>query len=109
MENEKRRPPIETFRLGQIKATVWANRNQNRTYYSVNITRSYTDQNGRWQDTGSLMVHHIPLVQKVLEHAYAYIYELQRQGGNGDEYVDPVACGAVPFDGADDASAAYAQ
>ncbi len=97
MEKE-RKPPIETFRLGQVKASVWSNQNQNRTYYSVKVTRSYTDQNGRWQDSGSFMAHHIPLVLKVLEHAYAHIHELQRQGANGDEYGDAGPSGPVPFE-----------
>jgi hypothetical protein len=111
MEKEKKKPPIATFRLGQVKASVWSNRNQskNKTYYSVTVTRSYTDQNGQWQDTGSFMAHHIPLVLKVLEHAYAYVYDLQRQGANVDEYGDAGPSGPVPFDVPDENPAAYAQ
>jgi hypothetical protein len=73
------------------------------------VTRSYTDQDGRWQDSGSFMVHHIPLVVKVLEHAYAYMHELQRQGANGDEYGDAGPGGPVPFDVPEENSAAYAR
>lgn len=87
MKKEKRRSLIETFRLGKVRALVWSSRNQNcgKTYYSVTVTRSYSDQYGRWQDTGSFMLDDIPLVLKVLEHAYAYVYDLQRRQANGDE------------------------
>jgi hypothetical protein len=31
-------------------ATLWKNATDNRSYYSVDIVRSYRDKNGEWQE-----------------------------------------------------------
>ncbi len=41
-ENGKQRPAHE-IRLGRIKATIWANQNDNGTWYNVTLSRSYKD------------------------------------------------------------------
>ncbi len=111
MENEKKNPPIQTFRLGQVKASIWCNRdfNQGNTYYSVTLTRGYTDQNGDWKDTNSFKMQHIPLVLKVLEHAYDYMHELQRQVFCGNERAEAGSGESAPTAVPDEDPAAYAQ
>jgi len=98
METERRNPPVHTFRLGPVKAAIWSNRSQNRdgTYYSLTLTRRYTDPQGGWRDTSSFNAQHIPLLMKVLEHAYDYLHELRRQATNGDEYGDAGPTGPAP-------------
>lgn len=113
MENDKKNPPIQTFRLGPVKAAIWSNRSQNydreRTYHSVTVTRRYTDQNGDWRDTNSFNEQHIPLLLKVLEHAYDYIHELQRQGAEGDEYADASPGGPTPSSVPDDTPVVFSR
>ena len=94
--------PIQTYRLGYIKAAIWANQGQGRTWYTTTVSRSYRDENGEWQDTGGFTLSDIPLVSKVLEHAYAYLYDMQCQISNAEECGDAVGAGSVPFDAADE-------
>ncbi|MDM8008654.1 MAG: hypothetical protein QUV05_21155 [Phycisphaerae bacterium] len=113
MENEKRNPPVQKFRLGQVEAAIWLNRNQNprtkreETYHSVTVTRGYTDQQGFYRDTTSFNVQHIPLLLKVLEHAYDYVHEMQRQSADGDEYGDASPGGPAPSSVPDDTPVAF--
>lgn len=111
MENEKKNLPIQTFRLGLVKAAIWLNRIQNRNreeiYYSVTVARGYTDQKGVWHDTNSFNVQHIPLLSRVLEHAYDYLHELQLQGANVEEYADAGPGGPAPSSVPDDTPVAF--
>lgn len=44
--------PLATVRDGAIKATIWTNpTDKGGVRYSVEISRSYTDANGKWHDT----------------------------------------------------------
>lgn len=73
--------PAATLRYGGIKATIWKNpgKEDKPPRYTVNYTRSYTDQEGNWKDTTSfseldnLKIGY--LVPKVLEQ----ITELKQQ------------------------------
>lgn len=69
--------PVTKFRSGNITATVWKNTqtdNEGKTYdiHSVEITRNYTDKEGKWQKTNSFKtneLHKVVLVtQKAMEH-----------------------------------------
>lgn len=48
--------PADTIRYGGVKAVIWANpgKDGNPPRYSVNYLRSYTDNDGKWNDTTSL-------------------------------------------------------
>lgn len=44
--------PVATVRDGAIKATIWSNpTDKGGVRYSVEISRSYTDAQGKWHDT----------------------------------------------------------
>ncbi|TWT95416.1 hypothetical protein Pla108_35640 [Botrimarina colliarenosi] len=44
--------PLATVRDGAIKATIWTNpTDKGGVRYSVEISRSYTDADGKWHDT----------------------------------------------------------
>ncbi|QDV71876.1 hypothetical protein [Botrimarina mediterranea] len=44
--------PLATVRDGAIKATIWTNpTDKGGVRYSVEISRSYTDAQGKWHDT----------------------------------------------------------
>lgn len=100
--------PVQMFRLGRIKAAIWANQKQGRNWYTITVSRSYRDEHGGWQDTGGFTLSDIPLVSKVLEHAYTYLYDLQRQVSNAEECGDAVGAGSVPCDAADEIPAVSA-
>ena len=78
---ETKNKPAATLRYGGIQAAIWKNpgKEDKSPRYTVNYTRSYTDQEGNWKDTTSfseldnLKIGY--LVPKVLEQ----ITELKKQ------------------------------
>lgn len=67
--------PTREFRLGRIRAAVWLNQNgQGDAWYSVTVTRSYKDGD-EWKDTTSYRRDDLPLVAKVADLAFAWIWD----------------------------------
>ena len=49
----KKSAPTETLRDGAIKATIWKNEGEKGVFFSVNFTRTYTDDDGSFHDVDS--------------------------------------------------------
>jgi len=64
--------PAFEQRLGAIKATVWANQNDGKTFYSTSIVRSYKDGE-EWKETTSFGRDDLPKVQILAQKAYEFI------------------------------------
>ena len=65
-------------RLRNVRAAVWANRNDGGTYYTVTFSRSYRDQEGNWHTTESFGRDDLLLLAKVADVAHTWIWnELQ--------------------------------
>ena len=74
---EEPRRPIQEFRLGRIKAAVWANETQLGTRYSVTITRLFkVDGETSWRTSTAFNRDDLPLVAKVADLAHTYIFGL---------------------------------
>lgn len=69
--------PIETLRDGSLKASIWGNRNENGVRYSVDLTRSYTDEQGIWHDSRSLSNGELLRGARLLERAYDRVLDLR--------------------------------
>lgn len=72
------RRPLQTFRLGWIKAAVWENEADGRTFYAVTFARTYRD-NGRFHDTDSFGRDDLPLVAKLADQVHTFIFEQHRR------------------------------
>jgi hypothetical protein len=68
--------PANVIRLGRIKGTVWANKTEKGTFYSVQIVRIYRDED-HWKEGTSFNRDDLPLVAKVADLAHTYIFESQ--------------------------------
>ena len=67
--------PIHEIRVGKIRAAIWANRNsKNQTWFSVTIRRTYFDGQA-WQDSQTFARDDLPLLSKISDMAYAWIWE----------------------------------
>jgi hypothetical protein len=71
--------PVHEVRFGRIKAAIWENESQNGTWYSVQISRLYKNDDGEWKHVDSFGRHDLPLVAKVADQAHTWIYEAERQ------------------------------
>lgn len=77
----KQRPAHEV-RLGRIKATIWANQNDNGTWYNVTLSRSYRDGE-EWKSSSSFGRDELLTVAKVADLANSWIHG-QAQGLSSD-------------------------
>lgn len=67
--------PTHTIRLGRINAAIWANQNgQKDVRFNVTITRRYRDDGDHWKDTTSFGRDDLPIVSKVADMAYEWIW-----------------------------------
>jgi hypothetical protein len=74
-----RSKPATDFRLGRVKATVWANQAANGdVWYSVEIVRLYLDAE-QWHESTSFGRDDLPLVAKAADMAFAWIWSQSRQ------------------------------
>ena len=67
--------PIQTFRLGRIKAAVWENEADQRKFYNVTFARTYTGDDQQPHDTDSFGRDDLPLVAKLADRAHTFIFE----------------------------------
>jgi hypothetical protein len=77
----ERKPPAAEFRLGRIRATVWANHSEGHgTWYSVVVTRSYKDGKDQWKTAQSFGRDDLLVISEVVRMAYHWI---NKQLGGG--------------------------
>lgn len=53
METAVTNQPVQTLRDGNLKATIWQNEGAKGNYYSVQLRRTYRDDDGNYHDTAS--------------------------------------------------------
>ena len=85
--------PINVIRAGNVKATIWENTNsKGQVYHSVDISRSYRDDDGKWHETNQLFTENLPQARLVSDNAYASIHarlnELRAERKNDQKQTD---------------------
>ena len=70
----KKSAPVKTFRFGLIKAAIWANPSEDKTYYSVTFTRSFK-KDEQWHESDSYGRDDLPLLEKLADKCHEWIYE----------------------------------
>lgn len=70
----QKKKPVHEIRLGRIRAAIWANNaNNGDVWFNVTVSRMYKDAN-EWQDTVTFRRDDLPIVAKVADMAYAWIW-----------------------------------
>jgi hypothetical protein len=89
MPKEKKKvKPVREFRLGRIKAAVWANETDSGIRHNVTFSRLYKPEGGDWQDSSSFGRDDLPLVAKVADMVHTWIFT-QNQEQNGSQNREP--------------------
>lgn len=71
----ERSRPVHEIRLGRIRAAIWANGADGRgVWFNVTISRLYRDGE-QWRDTSAFGRDDLPLVAKIADMAYAWIWQ----------------------------------
>lgn len=74
--------PIQTIRLGAIKAAIWENNFGETTRYSVSLCRLYKDGE-QWKTTESFGRDDLLLLAKVADQAHSWICDQHRPAERG--------------------------
>ena len=67
--------PVQTFRLGRIKAVVWENEADQKKFYNVTFARTYMGEDKQLHDAESFGRDDLPLIAKVADRAHTFIFE----------------------------------
>ena len=67
--------PVQTFRLGRIKAAVWENEADKKKFFNVTFARTYMDESRNFHDTDSYGRDDLPLIAKLADRAHTFIFE----------------------------------
>lgn len=67
--------PIKTLRLGRLKAAVWENTSDQRTFFNVTFSRSYLDEQKQWHDSDSFGRDDLLALGKLADQAHTFICE----------------------------------
>ena len=73
--NEK---PIDTIRDGSLKATIWRNFGENGSFYAVQFTRTWRDDQGIYHDSDSFSGTELLRVARLVGKAYDRSVELRQ-------------------------------
>lgn len=76
MANNK---PTETFRDGNLKATIWKNFGEKGNFFTVNLTRTYKDEKGDYHDSDSFSGSELLRIAHLATKAYDRINALRQQ------------------------------
>ncbi len=65
--------PVKTLRLGRIKAAVWENSADQRTFYNVTFARTYLDEQKKFHDADSFGRDDLLLLSKLADQAHTFV------------------------------------
>jgi hypothetical protein len=70
--------PVAKLRDRGLTVTVWENTSEDdKKYYSSNLTKSYKDNEDNWQETTNLNADDMLRASNLLQQAYNKILELR--------------------------------
>lgn len=79
MPDRNKPEPVETLRDGRLKATIWENQNENGSYHSVSLAKTYEDKNGRLQDSHSFTGSELLRIAELARESHSLIRDLRRE------------------------------
>jgi hypothetical protein len=67
--------PVHEVKLGRVRAAIWKNDSGKGPWYSVTVSKLYKDEAGKWQDGSNFSREDLPLLMKVAEEAFTWVYQ----------------------------------
>ncbi|HUR58616.1 MAG TPA: hypothetical protein VM029_12965 [Opitutaceae bacterium] len=78
--------PIKILRIGRIKAAVWENGADQRTFFNVTFARTYMDEQKQFHDADSFGRDDLLQLSKLADQAHTFVCErMAAQKGEGGE------------------------
>lgn len=69
--------PAHKFRFQNLSVTIWRNKNDKGTWYTVNPARSYKAGDETWKESDSLGADDLPIMSALLDQAFAWVCKQQ--------------------------------
>lgn len=74
--SEPGKGPVQKYRDGALTGNIWANESQdNGTFYSFQISRSYKAKDGTWKEVSSFRAGDLPALSRMVEQATTWMEE----------------------------------
>jgi hypothetical protein len=67
--------PVKTLRIGRLKAAVWENSSDDRTFYNVTFARTYMGDDKKLRDTDSFGRDDLLVLSKLADQAHSFVCE----------------------------------
>jgi hypothetical protein len=77
--------PAHEIRLGKIRAAIWRNGENGKSWFSVTLSKIYTDADGKWKDTTSFHRDDLPLLCKVVDLAHSWCFDSRAEEAENAE------------------------
>ena len=71
--------PENTFRDGNLKATIWKNFGEKGNFYTVTLTRTYKDEDGNYHDSNSFSGSELLKLAHLANRAYDAASDLRQR------------------------------
>jgi hypothetical protein len=65
--------PVGTLRDGALKATIWKRQSEKGPFYTVDLSRTYTDRDGNFKDSKSFSNAELLRIARLAEIAYSEV------------------------------------
>lgn len=81
--------PTETIRDSNLKATIWRNDGEKGAYHTVNLARTYKDDQGNYHDTGSFRAGDMLGLAELARQAHYRANDLNREAFKEQRRAEP--------------------
>ncbi|MEM8759768.1 MAG: hypothetical protein AAGE83_05505 [Pseudomonadota bacterium] len=71
--------PADTLRDGSLKATIWRNESEKGPYHTVNLSRTYKDEQGTFHDSQSFRAKDMLPLSELSRQAHYRAGDLNRE------------------------------
>ena len=79
-DTKAKNPPVAKIRVGSVTASIWENKGEKGTNYSVTFDRRYRDGKGNWHSSDTYFQDDLLFKAKASHLAYDRIAALQAVG-----------------------------
>ncbi len=66
--------PVKVLRVGALKASIWKNEADRKTFFNVTFIRSYKPENGDWKESDSYGHSDLLELEKLTGLAWRWIH-----------------------------------
>jgi hypothetical protein len=90
VNTEKRNPLVKTVTCGNVRLSIFENDSQQHgeaaLYYTVKVSRSYRDAQGKWQYTSNFYKSHLPQLIHACQRALVFVEDAEANAASAPPF-----------------------